>query len=90
MTTIHSEIPPTHMEVGADIVEVTSEVEFYFMMLKDPTWEHGLTFMADVLVDTSDVPQWKVEEHDITYTTVGRYKVQRTWYVLALRNDTWK
>lgn len=89
MTNVHTETPPTHIEVGADIEEVISEDEFYHMMLKDPTWWHEFTFMGDVLVDTSDVPQWKVEEHDITYTRVAHHKTRRTWYVLARRSHTW-
>jgi len=74
--------PPTHIEVGADIEEVISEDEFYQMMTKEPSWTHYRTFMNDVLVDSSDVPQWKIEEHDITHTKVAHYKTRRTWYVL--------
>jgi len=93
MTTTNYETPPTHIEVGSrqsDIKEVISEDEFYQMMTKDPSWEHGMTFMNDVMVDSSDVPQWKIEEHDITYTKVAHHKTQRVYYVLAWRDATWK
>lgn len=81
--------PPKIIFAGDTWYDVMDETEFYHMMTKDPKWEHGQTFMADVLLDSSDVPQWKVEEHDITYTNTHLRVWSNVVYVLALRDSTW-
>ena len=89
MTTTQHDTPPTHVEVRGDIEEVITDSMFYHMMNRDPLWTHSNTFMGDVTWDTSEVPQWKVEEHDIRYTTVAHHTTRRTLYVLTWRDHTW-
>lgn len=85
----HADGAPKRVYVRDAWYDTMTEDEFYHMMTKDPTWEHGLTFMGDVTVDTSDVPQWKVEEHDIRYTNAHHKVWSTVVYVLARRSHTW-
>jgi len=85
----HANGAPKRIYAGDAWYDVMDEDEFYDMMTQDPEWEHGLTFMGDVKADTSDVPQWKVEAHDIGRTKLAHRKWSKVVYVRARRADTW-